>query len=135
MSTFDAPSRETCTVRRERTNTPLQALTLMNDTQFIEAARHLAERMMTQAGPKPVDRITFAFRLATARRPAADETGELLELYRETLAEFQKHPDGAMKIVSVGESKRDEQLSVSQLAAWTILANLILNLDETVTKG
>ncbi len=135
MLTFDAPSRETCTVRRERTNTPLQALTLMNDVQFVEAARHLAQRMMTEGGTKPEDRIAFAFRLATARRPAADETRELLDLYNENLTEFQRDPDEALKLVSLGESKRNESLKISELAAWTILANLILNLDETVTKG
>ncbi|MCH7990223.1 MAG: DUF1553 domain-containing protein, partial [Planctomycetes bacterium] len=135
MASFDAPSRESCTVRRERTNTPLQALILMNDVQFVEAARKLAERMMTEAGSKPKQRIAFAFRMATSRRPTADETAVLLEIYHVHLAEYQKDKQAALKLVSVGEIKRNEALDVSELAAWTMIANLIFNLDETVTKG
>ena len=135
MVTFDAPSREACTVRRARTDTPLQALVLMNDIQFVEAARNLAQRMMTVAGNRPADRIAFAFRLATARRPRPDESAVFLKLYEAQLALYQHDPKAATKLVNVGESKRNEKLNVSELAAWTMIANVILNLDETVTKG
>jgi hypothetical protein len=135
MASFDAPSRESCTVRRERTNTPLQALIMMNDIQFVEAARKLAERMMTEAGKNPKERIVFAFRMATSRRPTSEESAVLLEIYHAHLAEYQKDKQAALKLVSVGEIKRNEALDVSELAAWTMIVNLILNLDETVTKG
>ena len=107
----------------------------MNDIQFVEAARKLAERMMTEAGTNPKQRITFAFRMATSRRPTAEETAVLLEIYNDHLAEYRKNQQAALKLVSVGEIKRNEALDVSELAAWTMVANLILNLDETVTKG
>jgi len=135
MASFDAPSRESCSVRRERTNTPLQALIMMNDIQFVEAARKLAERMMTEAGVNPKERIAFAFRMATSRRPADDETALFLEMFNAHLAEYRKNQQAALKLLAVGEMKRNEKLDVSELAAWTMIANLILNLDETVTKG
>ena len=92
MSTFDAPSREACTVRRARTNTPLQALVLMNDIQFVEAARHLGERLMVTGGDTPEERITHGFRLATARQPRNDESAVLLKLYRTNCKRTRKIP-------------------------------------------
>ena len=134
MSTFDAVSRESCTVRRARTNTPLQSLLLMNAPQFVEAARHLPQRVMTERGESVEARIAHAFRLATARRPRSDETRMLVELYRAHLAEFQ-HDRAAAKLIGVGETPPDGALDVSKLAAWTMVANMILNLSETVTRG
>jgi hypothetical protein len=134
MLTFDAPSRETCTVRRARTNTPLQALVLLNDTQYVEAARKLAERMMTDAGKTPGERAAYAFRLATSRFPTGDELGVLLRVFQSELNEFQGDQEAALKLLSYGEAKRNEALNPAELAAWTMVANLILNLDETVTK-
>ena len=134
LVTFDAPSRETCTVRRLRTNTPLQALVLMNDVQYVEAARRLAERAMTEAGPAPADRAALAFRLCTARLPVADELIVLVGVYEKQLAGFQADVEAANKLLAVGRSKRNESLPAPELAAWTMTANLILNLDETVTK-
>ncbi len=134
LVTFDAPSRETCTVRRPRTNTPLQALVLMNDVQYVEAARRLAERAMTESGASPTERAAYAFRLAAARQPAADELGVLVKVFQEQLAAYQADKDAAAKLVAVGQSKRNESLDASELAAWTMTANLILNLDESVTK-
>ncbi len=134
LTTFDAPSRETCTVRRPRTNTPLQALALMNDEQYVEASRQLARRMMIESGPAPHDRLSFGFRLCTARRPQGRELDVLANLFNEQLAYYQSDRDAALKLLSVGESKRDESLDSSEYAAWTMMANLILNLDETVTK-
>jgi hypothetical protein len=135
LVTFDAPDRETCTVRRARTNTPLQALVLLNDPTYVEAARKLAERMMTEAGPEPTDRITLAFRLATARTPRGAELAVLQRLHDRQLATYRKDPKAALKLLSVGESNRDETLDPADLAAWTMVASTILNLDETVNKN
>jgi hypothetical protein len=135
MTTFDAPDRETCTVRRSRTNTPLQALILMNDPTYLEASRKLAERMMTEAGPAREARIGFAFRLATARQPSAEELSVLDRLYQEELATYRADGAAALRLLSYGEAKRNEKLDTAELAAWTLVASAILNLDETVTKG
>ncbi|NOX53593.1 MAG: DUF1553 domain-containing protein [Planctomycetes bacterium] len=135
LSAFDAPSRERCTVRRPRTNTPLQALVLMNDVQFVEAARCLAQRMMTEGGRTPEQRIAFAFRIATARRPDAHELAVLVDTFRKRLEAYRRDGRAAEKLVSVGEAPRDASLDVAELAAYTIVANIILNLDETITKS
>jgi len=135
MQTLDAPDRESCTVRRARTNTPLQALLLMNDVQFVEAARCLAARMMTEGGDDPVSRIRFGFRLATSRLPDEAEIAVMEAAYKDHLAEYLKKPLAALRLVETGESPRDGSLDVKELAAWTMIANLILNLDETITKG
>ena len=135
LTLLDAPSRESCTVRRSRTNTPVAALALLNDTQFFEAARRLAQRMMLEGGATPESRIAFAFRLATARLPRASELAVLRGQFQAQLADFRRDRGSALKVVSVGESPRDESLDVVELAAWTMVANVILNLDETLTKG
>ena len=134
MMTFDAAGRETCVVRENRTNTPLQALDLMNDVAFLEAARVLAERMMTEGGATPADRIGYAFRRAAARAPWPDESRILLDDFRYNRDAYQTDPEAARKLVSQGESPRNEKLEVSELAAYTTVASLILNLDEVVTK-
>ena len=134
MQIFDAPSREYCVVRRERTNTPKAALALMNDVQFVEAARNLAQRMM-KSGESIEARLDFGFRVSTARTPDESERRVLLGIYNSVLHDYQQDMAAATSLVSVGESKRDESLDVAELAAWTIVANAILNLDETVTKG
>lgn len=134
MQIFDAPSREYCVVRRERTNTPKAALALMNDVQFVEAARNLAQRMMN-SGKSIEAQLEFGFRVATARRPEDSEARVLLGIYNSVLNSYKKDTQAATSLVSVGESKRDESLDVAELAAWTVVANAILNLDETVTKG
>ena len=135
LATFDAPDRETCTVRRARTNTPLQALVLMNDPTYVEAARKFAERILLEGGSTPDERITFAFRLATARQPAPRELNVLRRVFEQQLARFNADPAAATKLIAVGESARNEQLPNAELAAWSMVANVILNLDETVTKG
>ncbi len=134
MATFDAAARETCTVRETRTNTPLQALTLMNEVTFVEASRALAQRVLTSGGTTPVERISFAFRLATSRWPSSGEKEILLADFQQHLAEYRKDPEAALKLLSTGESPRDEKLDASELAAYTTVAGLILNLDETITK-
>jgi hypothetical protein len=134
LLTFDAPSREACTVRRSRTNTPLQALVLLNDKQYVEAARKLAERIMIEGGASSAERAAFAFRQATARQPTVQELAVIVKVFESELAEFTADSESAAKLLAVGDAKRNETLEVKELAAWTLVANLVLNLDETVTK-
>jgi hypothetical protein len=134
LVTFDAAGRETCVVRQSRTNTPLQALNLMNDVTFVEAARVLAQRAMREGGPTVEGRITMAFRLATARPPRPAELRVLLDGYTEHLADYRRDEKAARKLTSIGEAPRDEKLDVCELAAYTAVASVILNLDEVVTK-
>ncbi|MBB5035594.1 PSD1 and planctomycete cytochrome C domain-containing protein [Prosthecobacter vanneervenii] len=134
MTAFDAPNRESYCLRRERSNTPLQALTLMNDVQFFEAARNFAQRVMqSQTGTDA--RITALFRTATGRYPSAQEAEIILQSYQKELASYTAKPEEAKKAISYGESKPDDKLNPAELAAWTMVANLVLNLDEVVTKG
>jgi len=135
LQTFDAPEREFCIVRRSATNTPLQALVTMNDPAFVEAARKLGERMMTEVAAVPKDRLRYAFRLVLARQPKDEEVRVLLGIQQEQLGVFRKDPAAAEKLLSVGESPRNKSLDAAELAAWTAVANVILNLDETVTKN
>jgi len=135
LATFDAPDRETCTVRRARTNTPLQALILLNDPTYVEASRKLAERMIGEGGSGRDEKIAFAFRLATGRKPNNREIGVLRKIFDRELTAYRQDREAALKLLSVGESPRNEQLDVAELAAWTTVASVILNLDETVTKG
>lgn len=134
MTTFDAASRETCTVRETRTNTPLQALNLMNDVTYLEASRKLAERMLKEGGSRPEERIAYAFRLAAARAPKEPEARILRESLDRFQTRYDKDAKGALKFLSYGEAARDESLNPSEVAAYTAVASLILNLDETVTK-
>jgi hypothetical protein len=135
LNTFDAPEREVCTARRSRTNTPLQALVLLNDPTYLEAARKLAERVMTSGGTTPESRIAFAFRQAISRPPTVSENELALKLYRQRLTRFQQDPAAAKSLLSVGESSRDLSLAEPELAAWTTVMSVLLNLDETITKG
>ena len=134
MMTFDASTRETCIVRTGRTNTPLQALNLMNDVTYVEAARRLAERMMTEGGETPEDRIGYAYLLSTAHRPPPAARDILVNGYRRHLDRYQADRGAALELVSQGESGRDETLDVAELASYTMVANLILNFDGTITK-
>ena len=134
MITFDAPDREKCSARRTLTNTPLQALVLLNDPAFIEAARALARRMMVEAGADPASRIRYGFRLATAREPAPREISVLNQTFSDELQEYKKHEDEAEKLLKTGESPIDSNLNKAELAAWTTVASMLLNLDETITK-
>lgn len=134
MLVFDATTRETCTVQRSRTNTPLQALALMNDPIFVEAARRLAERMMNLPKADAAARVEFAFQSATARKPTPDEVTILFGIFDVQQTAYLKMPGSATRLLSVGDSKRDELLESATLAAWTTVASMILSLDETVTK-
>jgi hypothetical protein len=134
MTTFDAPSREACRVRRERTNTPMQALLLMNDPQYVEAARRFAEHIITKGGAEDRDRIAWALELATCKAPRDADIADLLGLLRSQRVEFRKTPKAARALIAIGETKPNPKLDVTELAAWVMVANLILNLDEVVTK-
>lgn len=135
LNTFDAPDREKCTARRSTTNTPLQALVLMNDPTYVEASRIFAERDLREAGPGTEQRIRYAFRLATDRDPSPKETEILAELYKKEMVHYDSDRKAAEKLLSVGEMKRDPKIDPSELAAWTMVTSTILNMDETITKN
>lgn len=134
LVTFDAPDREKCTGRRLLTNTPLQALVLMNDPTFVEAARMLAQRAISQGGKNPSGRITYAFRLAVARKPTVAEIRVLNELLAQQLTNYRRDKVAAAALLKIGDSPYDSKIDASELAAWTLVASAILNLDETITK-
>jgi hypothetical protein len=133
MSTFDAPDREFCLVRRARTNTPLQALVLMNDPTYIEASRKLAEQCLL-AADNDSERIRHAFRRVLSRYPAASELETVLQVVQEATAEFAVNPDAANELLSVGHSPREPALDPNQLAAWTTAMSVLFNLDEAISK-
>lgn len=135
LNTFDAPEREVCTARRSRTNTPLQALVLLNDPTYLEAARKLAERAIMTGGTTDEERMKFAFRLAMSRKATPAELQVLLQTLRQRRESYQQNPSGAKEFISVGESPREAPVDDSELAAWTSVMSLILNLDEAITKG
>lgn len=134
MTIFDAPTREKCMVERPRTNTPLQALVTLNDPQFTEAARNLAQRIVKEGGPAAKDRVIFGYRLATSRAPKPIAAQILLGAFNEEFENFKKNPETAGKLIAIGESKHDESINSSELAAWTIVASMLLNLDEVITR-
>jgi hypothetical protein len=134
MHVFDATARESCMVREPRTNTPLQALNLMNDVTYVEAARLLGERMINEGGATPESRIAWAFRLATARWPDDSESRVLLANLNAQLDYFRSHPQKAAGLLLVGERRNDGKLSSAEVAAYSVTASLLLNLDEVITK-
>ena len=131
---FDAPAREICTVKRSRTNTPLQALALLNEVTYVEAARKLGERMMIEGGSTVEERLTYGFRVVTSRRPTNDELKVLEEGFNEDLERFQSNPEATKQYLSFGTSPLSETVKVSELAAYSLTANILLNLDEVVTR-
>jgi hypothetical protein len=134
MTIFDMPSREVCTVKRSRTDTPLQALALLNDVTYVEAARVLAERMMTEGGTTPEARIAWAFKRATARTPDSEEVAVLARGLAGRIEKYKSAPDLARKLLAEGEARPDPKIDPAELAAYTMTANVILNLDEVVTR-
>ncbi len=135
MANFDAPNRESSCSRRERSNTPLQALQLMNDVQHFEAARKLAERMMANGGNTPAERIGYGYRVVLSRAPDAVESEIVAKAFEQFLTRYQKDPASAATALRVGESPIRAGLAEPELAAYTLVANLLLNLDETVTRN
>lgn len=134
MEIFNAPNRETCTVRRERTDTPLQALVTLNDVQFVEAARFLAQRALKEVEGKDDDQLDFVAKRLLARPLRADELPIVKQSLADLLTHYQGHIDEAKQLIAVGESKADATIDPARLAAWTMLANELLNLDEVLNK-
>ncbi len=130
---FDAPSRESCTVIRSKTNTPLQALSLLNEVTFVEAARKLGERMMREGGTTPSERLAFGFRLVTARKPMTQELAVLVKGWEEDRAHFSQDAVAVESLLKLGESK-SSGVDMVELAAYTMAGNVLLNLDECITR-
>lgn len=134
MITFDAGGRETCIVKETRTNTPLQALNLLNDITYVEAARLIGERMMKTEGNSPARRITHAVQLILGREPSNDELNLLKSGYERHLKNYQEHPADAKSLIGIGEYPANPELNLPELATCTTIASMILNLDEAVTR-
>ena len=135
LRAFDAPRREECTAQRSRSNTPLASLTLLNDPTFVEAARAFAQRILQEGGSNDAERLTFAFRSAVSREPDPSEQRIVSDLLAAARSGFAKDAAAATKLDSVGLSQADESLDAKELAAWTMVARAILNLNETNTRN
>jgi len=135
MVNFDAPNREQFCTKREKSNTPLQALQLMNDVQHIEAARAMAQRMLEQGGQTFEDRIAFAYRTVLSRRPTGREVHVLEKQLTANMVHYQRDVELAKKLIALGDSRASDKVDPSELAAYTLIANTLLNLDETVTRN
>ncbi|MFP4339063.1 MAG: DUF1553 domain-containing protein [Cyclobacteriaceae bacterium] len=134
MISFDASEKYLCTVKRQATNTPLQALVLLNDPQYVEAARLLAERMIKEGGAATDEQIRFGFKTLTSREPDQREMALLKQLFEEELAIFREDPQSAAELLTVGDYKKDNTLEEPQLAALTVVASTLVNYDEAVYK-
>ena len=136
MLNFDAAERHVCTVKRQKTATPLQALVTLNDPQFIEAARVMAQRIMNlPSGPsRNRDIVDTFFRRVISRPARSQEVALMQQLYNEELADFIKHPRRAQELITVGEYPVDKQTNPAELAAWTVVASTIMNFDEAIVK-
>jgi hypothetical protein len=135
LANFDGPNREASCTRRERSNTPLQSLQLMNDVQYVEAARALAERMLTEGGPTPESRVAFAFGLVLGRPPEAGESAVVLRQLATHLERYKADESAAKQLVAHGESKPRAGLAAADVAAYTLVANMLLNLDEALNRN
>lgn len=135
MMAFNAAEREVCTVRKDLTTTPLQALTMMNNVTFVESARFIAERMIREGGNRAGQRLDHVFRLILNRRPTASERRSLMNDYRQYRKEFAAKPDDAAALLAIGTSRRDPKLRAVDVASWTMVANTILNLDEAISTN
>ena len=134
MMNFDAPDRYYCAVKRHKTATPLQSLVLMNDPQYLEASRMLAERMILEGGTEVSDRIDFAFKALISRSPRKEELSILQNLYEEELQHFRRNPKRTSQILSVGEYPVNRSLNQAEVATYGVLASTIMNFDEFVMK-
>jgi hypothetical protein len=134
MTVFDAADREMCRVQRARTNTPLQALTLMNDVTYVEASRKLAERMMREGGEASDERLNYGFRLVTGRAPGPQELAVLAETFQKMREAYRKDRSSAKELLREGEAARNSKLDPREVAAYAAVASLILNTDEAVTR-
>ena len=135
MMIFDAPTRETCVVKRPRTNTPLQALVTLNDVHFVEASRMFAQRIMKEGGDSFERRISMAYLLALSRKPTGEELAICKEVFDKQMASFSQDAAMATKYLAQGAAGYDKELDPAELASYTVITNMILNLDETLTRG
>lgn len=135
FAAFDAPSREVMCERRTRSNTPVQALVTLNDPAFFAAANGLARRIVQEGGSAPEQRLGFAFECCLSRLPDPSETRPLLKLYAASVARFRQQPGQARALLSIGAGGKEDESTLADLAAWSVIANVLLNLDETLTKG
>jgi len=134
LQAFDAASREECTVERGNSNTPMQALALLNDPTYVEAARVLAEKVIREAGSGVKERIDWSFSRALARKPEAQELKLLKNLYHKQIDRYTRDTLAAEKLISAGETPVPKDLPISEVAAWTSVSRVILNLHETITR-
>jgi hypothetical protein len=135
MATFDAPSREICAIKRVRTNTPLQALVTLNDSVYVEAAQALARRIVREGGSSIEDRVRYALQLCLCRPPRPEQVERLIGLYQGEYARYQKNREAAVALASEPLGPLPAEMDPADLAAWTALANVLLNLDGVLTKG
>ena len=135
MATFDAPSREICAIKRVRTNTPLQAFVTLNDPVYVEAAQGLARRIVHEGGSNLEDRVRYALQLCLCRPPASEQVGALMRLYETEHARYQNNREAAVALASEPLGPLPAGMDPADLAAWTTLANVLLNLDGVLTKG
>jgi hypothetical protein len=134
MTTFDAPNREVCQVRRERSNTPLQALVTLNDPVYMEAAQALARRLVAVGGSTAVERIRFGYRVCLSRNPSEDELNRLTTFHAKSVERFRADPAKAKDVATKPLGEPPAGVDVAELAAWTMVGNVLLNLDETLMK-
>ena len=135
MLIFDAPTREKCMIQRPVTNTPLQALVVLNDPQFVEAARAFAQKMIVEGGNDDVSRINYGFKVALSRHATEEELSVIKNVLKNQINSFGSDKEKAKQFLSVGEFKRDESLDLVEHAAWSVVAQILFNMDETLTRG
>jgi hypothetical protein len=135
MATFDAPSRETCSVRRIRTNTPLQAFVTMNDPAYVEISQAFARRVLTEGGATPESRAGYALKLALSRLPDSGQVAEVIKLYQSELEHYKSHPTEATDLATKPIGALPGGLDAAEAAAWTVIANMLLNLDAVLMRG
>ena len=135
MLIFDAPTREKCMIQRPITNTPLQALVTLNDPQFVEAARALGQRLIKEGGKDTASRVQLGFRLVLSRPPTPDEVRVIERVLRNQLTRFRSDPKRATEFLAVGDTARDDTIDAAEHAAWMVIGQLLLNMDETLTRG
>ncbi|HZT79128.1 MAG TPA: DUF1553 domain-containing protein, partial [Gemmataceae bacterium] len=135
MAAFDAPSRETCTVRRVRTNTPLQAFVTLNDPVYVEAAQALARRIVKEGGATAEDQARYGLTLALSRPPKPEQVRQVLALYEQARAKYRSDAKAALALATEPLGPLPEGLPADEAAAWTVVANVLLNLDGVLMKG
>ncbi len=134
LTLFDVPTRETCRISRARTNTPLQALILLNDVTYVEAARQFANRMIKNGGKTAKQRLDFAYETLLSRDPSPQEFQILEDGLSRSISHYKSNPKAAAELLKIGDSKNDPKIDPAELAAYTVTASALLNLDETLTK-